>query len=119
MESNLKNYIEKIFLDLGIPPNVKGYKYLIAATILTEQTPAIMESFTKKLYPAVAAEYGTSAAVTERAIRYSIEKAWERCPAETSQKYFGNAISPRKGKPTNSEFIIRIHSVIKERQEVR
>ena len=69
---------------------------------------SILSAITKRLYPDVAKENGTTASRVERAIRHAIEVAWDRGDLDTLQKYFGFTVSNAKGKPTNSEFIAMI-----------
>jgi len=36
---------------------------------------------------------------------------------EVLMRYFGNTVSPDKGKPTNGEFIARLANVVKQRMK--
>jgi two-component system response regulator (stage 0 sporulation protein A) len=60
---------------------------------------------TKLLYPTIAKRYDTTPSRVERAIRHSIEVAWNRGQIDVLDAVFGYTINTRKGKPTNSEFI--------------
>jgi len=62
-------------------------------------------SVTKQLYPTIAKRYDTTPSRVERAIRHSIEVAWNRGQIDVLDAVFGYTINTRKGKPTNSEFI--------------
>ena len=90
---------------IGIPAHIKGYYYVRAAIEMVVKDSDLINALTKKLYPAVAKEFDTTASRVERAIRHAVEVAWDRGDLETLQKYFGYTVSNTKGKPTNSEFI--------------
>lgn len=76
--------------------------------MLAVQTPEIINSVTKLLYPTVAKKFGTTASRVERAIRHAIEVAWDRGDVDTLNSYFGYTIHNGRGKPTNSEFVAMI-----------
>ena len=113
----LKNQVTEMIHEIGVPAHVKGYPYLREAILLSVEDMDIINSVTKKLYPAVARCYHTTPSRVERAIRHAIELAWDRGDLETLQKYFGYTVSNSKGKPTNSEFIAMIADRIALRQD--
>lgn len=90
---------------LGIPANLRGYRYIRSAIIRTISDYHVVQAITKELYPAIAEEFGTTGSRVERAIRHAIEVMWERCDIEILHKLFGNSVSFSKDKPTNAEFI--------------
>ena len=71
-------------------------------------SPEIINSITKKLYPAIGEKFGTSSSKVERAIRHAIEVAWNRGRVESFNALFGVKIYGENEKPTNSEFIALI-----------
>ena len=91
--------------------------YLLCAVSLAVKTPDLVNSMTKGLYPEVSRRMNTTPCRAERAIRHGIEVAWERGDLDVFATYFGNTISPTKGKPTNSEFISRLANVIRSRMK--
>lgn len=99
------DYIHKSLLKIGVPANIKGFRYLHDAIDMAIDTPDILECVTKGLYPSVAENNDTTGSRVERAIRHVIEVAWMRGDAESLDELFGYSCSPLKGKPTNSEFI--------------
>jgi two-component system response regulator (stage 0 sporulation protein A) len=115
LERNLEEEIEQVMLVLGIPEKLKGYELMATALKLTVENPSATQALTSFLYPKVAELHQDTASRAERAIRHTIEVAWERCDQETLERYFGNTVAPSKGKPTNGEFIARIASVIRKR----
>ena len=97
--------ITNIFITVGIPAHIKGYKFLREAVRMAVENPSIINSITKKLYPSIAERYETSASKVERAIRHAIEVAWNRGKIERINSIFGLDIYGDNEKPTNGEFI--------------
>ncbi len=104
MDEKLSN----IFIRAGIPPHIKGYQYLRTAVKIAISQPDVVNSITKRLYPAVAQHYATTASKVERAIRHAIEVAWNRGKIENINAIFGVKIYTRADKPTNGELIALI-----------
>jgi len=100
--------ITSIIQAIGVPANIKGYRYLRTAIGMVVDDVEIMEAVTKELYPAVAEKYDTTPTRVERAIRHAIEVAWNRGNTEATARYFGYTVDSARGKPTNSEFIALI-----------
>ena len=69
------------------------------------------------LYSQPAARFDTTAARVERAIRHLVEVTWSRGDLKVLERYFGNTVSPEKGKPTNGEFIARLANIVKLRMK--
>ena len=97
--------ISNIFITVGIPAHIKGYHFLREAIKMAIDTPEIINSITKKLYPAIAEKFETSASKVERAIRHAIEVAWNRGKIENINSIFGLKVYTSNEKPTNGEFI--------------
>ena len=109
--SNSKAIDEKIsyiFMTVGIPAHIKGYKFLREAIKLTVEKPEFINSITKKLYPMIAERFNTTASKVERAIRHAIEVAWNRGKIEKINNLFGIKVYSSTEKPTNGEFIALI-----------
>jgi len=90
---------------LGVPAHLNGYAYLREAVLLCTADASFCRAITKRLYPAIAARFGTTSARVERAMRGAIETAWERGDIEVLEAYFGSTVDAAKGKPTNGEFL--------------
>ena len=101
----LEEKISNIFITVGIPAHIKGYQFLREAIKLAIDTPEIINSITKKLYPTIADKYSTSSSKVERAIRHAIEVAWNRGKIENINSIFGLKVYNSNEKPTNGEFI--------------
>jgi two-component system response regulator (stage 0 sporulation protein A) len=107
-DTDLEIVISDIMHELGVPAHIKGYQYLRMAIMLTVNSPDMMSSVTKVLYPTVAKQFATTPSRVERAIRHAIEVAWDRGDIHVLNSYFGYTIQNSRGKPTNSEFIAMI-----------
>ena len=115
------NYIEnnsieleilKILHDLGVPSNIKGYKYLIEGIELLYDNQNIY-SFTKNIYPIIALKYNTSINNVERNIRNAIDIGWLRANWDLMEEIFGYSIDQDRAKPTNKEYIAAIVDYLK------
>lgn len=107
-DDNMKNIdgkLSNIFITVGIPAHIKGYQFLREAIKMAIETPEIINSITKKLYPSIAKKYDTSSSKVERAIRHAIEVAWNRGKIENINNLFGIKVYSDNEKPTNGEFI--------------
>ena len=102
---NMDERISNIFITVGIPAHIKGYQFLREAIKMTIDTPDIINSITKKLYPNIAERFSTSPSKVERAIRHAIEVAWNRGKIENINSVFGLPVYDANEKPTNGEFI--------------
>ena len=109
--------IRRILLELGAPDHLAGHPYAIRAILLVLSDRMYINSITFRLYPQLAAEFDTTAARVERAIRHLIEVTWARGDLDVLDKYFGNTISASRGKPTNGEFIARLSNVIRGKMQ--
>ena len=104
----LDEKITNIFISLGIPAHIKGFHFLRDAVKLCIETPEIINSITKKLYPEIATKNNTTSSKVERAIRHAIEVAWNRGKIDTINSLFGIKVYQDNEKPTNGEFIALI-----------
>lgn len=103
-----RHRVGRILRELGVPEHLSGYGYLVEAVLLVRRDSSYLRRVTLALYPELAEKFGTTPSAVERGIRHAIETAWTRASLEAVERYFGNTICPRKGKPVNSEFIARI-----------
>jgi len=109
--------IRQLLLELGAPDHLIGHPYVIQAVMICLNDRRYINSITFGLYPQLAAAFDTTAARVERAIRHLVELTWTRGDLAVLDRYFGNTVSPDKGKPTNGEFIARITNIIKLRMQ--
>ena len=107
--------ITKLFIDIGIPANLKGYNYLKTAIIECIYNHHQIDFMTKELYPLIGLKYDCSGMSVERSMRTAIRVAVERGNEKTLDSLFGHTISIYKDNPTNSEFI----SIIAEKLRLK
>ena len=107
-KKSLDTEITEILHEIGVPAHIKGYMYLRESITMVYNNVEILGGITKILYPTVAKKYKTTSSRVERAIRHSIEVAWNRGNVDAISKIFAYTISYNKSKPTNSEFIAMI-----------
>lgn len=107
-DHDLELEITKIIHEIGVPAHIKGYQYIRDGILMSIRDREMINSITKILYPTISKKYATTSSRVERAIRHSIEVAWNRGNPDVIEEYFGYTVSDGKGKPTNSEFIALI-----------
>ncbi len=105
---DLEMIVTNIIHEVGVPAHIKGYQFIRSAILMAIDNMEVINHITKQLYPDLAKKFKTTPSRVERAIRHSIEVAWNRGRTETMEKLFGYTINSEKGKPTNSEFIAMI-----------
>lgn len=104
-KNSLEEKISNIFINVGIPPHIKGYSYLREGVKMAVDNPDIINNITKKLYPMIGEKYSTSPSKVERAIRHAIEVAWNRGRIDSINQVLGVRAYVGSEKPTNGEFI--------------
>ena len=97
-------------LDLGVPTEMRGYKYIKAAVMLCLQNGEYIHSTTTMLYPEIANQYATTPAAVERNIRRAIEHVCRNTSRKVLREYFGNV---QGDKLTNRRFIAGLVEYIK------
>lgn len=102
-------------LFLGCQASQVGYRYLREALCIVYETPETVLSVTKLLYPEVARRFSTSDKQVERAIRNTIETAWEKGDPNHMKEVFGICHTmPGCLRPTNTEFIEEVVKKVRE-----
>ena len=117
-EGYIRTKTAAILRELGIPAHLAGYLYLVEAVQLAVTLPERPPRLTVDLYRGVALRYRTTTSAVERAIRHAIETGCSRCDLDTFTYYFGNTVSPQRGKPSNSELIARVVNLVKQEDGV-
>ena len=104
-KEKLDEKISKIFINVGIPPHIKGYSFLREGVKMAVAEPDIINNITKKLYPKISEKFETTPSKVERAIRHAIEVAWNRGRIDSINNILGVRAYIGAEKPTNGEFI--------------
>lgn len=79
---------------LGIRPHLMGYPFLIKAIMLSLESPKLLKSLTKELYPKIADYYGKDVRTIERNIRRAIESAYEYDPERIQSIFYYKVNKP-------------------------
>ena len=109
LQTDPRNAVSTLLLDMGIQPRLKGYACLREAVLLMAEDPG--RSITKEVYPNVAKRLGGNKEQVEHVIRSSIQKAWTKRDIQVWAAYFPSNCSSGKC-PTNKEFICRLSDVL-------
>ncbi len=97
--------IGRLFISIGISPNIRGFNFLRCAIKLTIKNPRLIESMTKGLYPEIAKDFDTTGSKVERAIRHALDVAWNKGKSQQFNELLGVTAFSENERPTNSEFI--------------
>lgn len=107
-EVTIDEKIANLLLKFRVATHVKGYEMLCKAIELVYFDPTLLSRMTKELYPVLSKEFETTPSRVERAMRHAIEISWANLNSEAMYKSLGI-----DNKPTNSQFISLLASVIK------
>ncbi|MBQ3253053.1 MAG: sporulation transcription factor Spo0A [Acholeplasmatales bacterium] len=118
-DKSLDTEITELLHEIGVPAHIKGYMYLRESITMVYNNVEILGGITKVLYPTVAKKFKTTSSRVERAIRHSIEVAWNRGNVDAISQIFAYTISYNKSKPTNSEFIAMIADKLRLAHKVK
>lgn len=102
---DLWQQITKMIHDIGVPANIKGYRYLREAIKLAVENLDCINNMTECIYKPIALADNSTPKRVRNAITRAIEIGWDRGDLNTLQRFFGYTVSNTKGKPTNSECI--------------
>lgn len=102
--------VYRYLVNLGVPTEMRGYKYLKAAVMLCLENEEYIYSTTKMLYPEIANQYETTSIAVERDIRHAIERVCRSTSRDVLKEYFGNV---QGDKLTNRKFISGLVEYIK------
>ncbi|MBQ9838172.1 MAG: response regulator [Oscillospiraceae bacterium] len=102
---DLQQRITAMIHAIGVPANIKGYRYLREAIKLAVEDLDRINNMTEYIYKPIALADNSTPKRVRTAIMRAIEIAWDRGDLDTLQSFFGYTVSNIKGKPTNSEFI--------------
>lgn len=78
-------------LDCGVKPQIKGFRYLYEAIVMTIKNNNEMPKLTKIIYPTVGKKYKDSASKVERACRHAISTSKKEFKFMTNGEFIANA----------------------------
>ncbi|MCD7918081.1 MAG: hypothetical protein LUF84_06490 [Clostridiales bacterium] len=102
--------VAEFLFSLGIPANVKGYRYLIWSLEQVQRDPELLNLLTKALYPMIGRRFKTKDGAAERAMRHTISTAFRQGNQTVWASYFPSCA--RGKKPTNGEFLAGAHEAL-------
>lgn len=103
---NTTSDIKLLLLEIGIPANLLGFAYIsYAVQLALDNREEYAFRMSKQLYIDVAHHFHTSQPSVERCMRHAIITAWSYGNPTCIDQIFKNSINPKKGFPTNSQFI--------------
>lgn len=102
------SHIRILLLEIGIPANLLGFTYIIYAIQLALDNVEYNYRMTKELYIEIAQHFGASRQNVERSMRNAIAIAIEYGKPDFIEQIFKNSINPKKGVPSNSQFITSV-----------
>jgi len=102
---SLNQQITEMIHDIGVPANIKGYRYLREAIKLAVEDMDRINNMTECIYKPIALTDNSTPKRVQNAIIRAIDIAWDRGDLNTLQSYFGYTVSNTRGMPTNSECI--------------
>lgn len=106
---DLETTITKRLTALGIPRNVKGFKYLREAITICTEDPQMIDRMTKELYPDIAKRFDATPTGVGRAIGHAIETSWkDNENVRLFNSCYGTNFKTIIDKPTCSEYIATV-----------
>ena len=99
--------------DLGIRRKYTGFFQLIEIIKVLVNDGVMVSSFSREVYPVVAAHYGKSVCTIERNIRNLIDKCWSKEMMEKLNVYF-----PENKKPSCQQFIYMCKNYVSKQRIV-
>lgn len=102
--TSLMQYISESLIDSGFRPNLKGFTYIKEAIYIHHVIISTNKAF-RDIYAAIAESYGISVGSVERAIKSSIESAWNTDKLNKLHNIFASFCINKEKPPSNSQFI--------------
>ena len=97
---------------MDVPPRLGAWRFLPEMLALMVVHPPLLGNLRRCLYPLIAARHGMTPAGVERSLRLLIESTWTHGSLSALERFFGDAVDPEKGKPTNAAFLRRMAALL-------
>ena len=91
-DDELRILIPRLIDEIGIPPHLKGCKYLILAIGIVIRKPDMIRGVTTGLYQTIAQSYNTTPACVERNMRTAIKASVKSGKLMLYDSYFACAL---------------------------
>ncbi len=99
-ELEVEQMVFNLLLELGISPNLKGFRYLSDGVIEVYRNHELGEKIVGELYSYIAKKHGTNSQCVERAVRHALNRKQHHNGDRIAKKYFG-----ARELPTPKKFI--------------
>lgn len=108
-EKDLDSTVMTLLHSIGMPIHFKGYRYTKDAILRVVMDFSLLTAVTKRLYPVIADEFGTTGHGVEAAIRHAVKKTWKNGNTAVLKTIFGiNENKPLPQVPGNAAFIAKM-----------
>lgn len=102
--------VSSMLLALNMGTNKRGFTYCRESILLLAEDPS--RQVTKEIYPVLAKACNTTSTAVEKAIRASIDKAWEQRNENMWRLYFLPSPDGSIPRPTNTQFLSRLSDAL-------
>ena len=106
--SQLPAWFSVLLTARGMPRTLRAWAFLPEMAALTVVHPPLLTDVTHGLYPLMARRAQLTPCAVERRLRLAIESTWNRGDYDAIARFFGQAVDPERGKPTNREFLCQL-----------
>ena len=89
------------------------------ALILCTENSEMVIAATALLYPALAAEFGTTSSRVASSISRAIGTAWNKGNREALNQYFNKTVLAKSRKPANAEFIAGVSDRLRLKLKIK
>ena len=93
--------------EMSVNLNTRGGEYILEMLMIILCEQGELMSVAEPIRQ-VAERYGIRRESVRAAVRYAVINAWKNGDPEVQYRHFGNSISFRRGKPTESGFILTL-----------
>lgn len=105
--------ITRILVELGMSPNLQGFRCLHQCVYEVSKNPNMIKKVTKNLYPTVGKIYDMEGYVVERCMRHVTEIGFEKTGFKALCDLYGVEENHWEYKPTSSELIALLAEYIR------
>lgn len=106
-ENEMKKRITEVLKEIGMPMNLLGFEYTryFILLVLQGKNKYIQSLKMTQYYEKIAQYYDSTVSRVERSMRQAMKITFSNISPDILEKYFGNTIISKTGKPTNTVFI--------------
>lgn len=102
--AKISEIVSLLLLKIGIPPNLKGFRYIREGVSLIINDGSLIENYNNGLYPRLAETFGENKCSIERNIRHAIEVSYNHEKKNKLMEVLGYEVYSYE-KPTSRQLI--------------